>query len=100
MWRRPLRNGSGAAVRVLAKVEAGDWPRDDSPLSNAPHPAAIVMADEWTHAYPRSVAAFPLDWIKANKFWPSVSRIDNAWGDRHLICTCPPIEAYQDSAAE
>jgi glycine dehydrogenase len=84
----------------IAKVEAGDWPKEDSPLSNAPHPAAVVMADEWSHPYSRSEAGFPLDWVKANKFWPSVSRIDNAWGDRHLICTCPPLEAYEDSAAE
>ena len=53
-----------------------------------------VSSDDWSHAYSREQAAFPLPWVRDNKFWPSVSRIDNAWGDRHLYCTCPPLEDY------
>ncbi|MFV8753456.1 aminomethyl-transferring glycine dehydrogenase [Nannocystaceae bacterium ST9] len=84
----------------IAKVERGEWPRGDNPLEHAPHPAAVVMADEWKHAYTREQAAFPLAWVRDAKFWPAVARIDNTWGDRHLVCTCPPIEAYESEAAE
>ncbi len=73
----------------------GRQPRADNLLKNAPHTAASVIATEWTRPYAREQAAFPTAWVKANKFWPSVSRIDEAYGDRHLICTCPPIENYQ-----
>ncbi|MBW2543196.1 MAG: hypothetical protein JRF15_14015, partial [Deltaproteobacteria bacterium] len=55
-----------------------------------------VSADEWDHAYSRERAAYPLDWVRAHKFWPAVGRIDNAYGDRHLICTCPPLEELVD----
>ena len=77
-----------------AKVERGEWPKDDNPLVNAPHTAAETMADTWSHAYPRSVAAFP-DGNKdfAAKYWPPVSRVDNVGGDRNLVCACPPMEA-------
>jgi glycine dehydrogenase len=78
----------------IAKVEAGEWPRDDNPLKNAPHTSAVVMAEMWSHPYSREVAAFPASWVRAHKYWPTVSRIDNAWGDRNLVCSCPPIEAY------
>lgn len=77
-----------------AKVERGEWPKDDNPLVNAPHTAAETMADTWSHAYPRSVAAFPdgkADF--AAKYWPPVSRVDNVGGDRNLVCACPPVEA-------
>ncbi len=77
-----------------AKVEKGEWPKDDNPLVNAPHTVAEVMADTWSHAYPRSVAAFPdgnADF--AAKYWPPVSRVDNVGGDRNLVCACPPVEA-------
>ena len=73
----------------------GRQPRADNLLKNAPHTADSVIATEWTRPYAREQAAFPTAWVKANKFWPSVSRIDEAYGDRHLICTCPPIENYQ-----
>ncbi|MDA3927438.1 MAG: hypothetical protein PF541_00640 [Prolixibacteraceae bacterium] len=54
----------------------------------------MVVTDDWNHAYPRSKAAFPLDWIRENKFWPMVTRVDDAYGDRNLVCTCAPIEDY------
>ncbi len=63
-------------------------------LKQAPHTAAVITADVWNYPYSRQQAAYPLDWVKENKFWPSVSRIDNAYGDRNLICTCEPIESY------
>ncbi len=76
------------------KVADGSWPKDDNPLVNAPHTAAEAMADEWAHAYSRSVAAFPAGEADfAAKYWPPVSRIDNVGGDRNLVCACPPVEA-------
>jgi len=69
----------------IAKVERGEWPQDNNPLVHAPHTAAVVMADTWDRPYSREVAAFPADWVKQAKFWPSVSRVDNVYGDRHLV---------------
>ncbi len=80
----------------IRDIEEGRSDRADNPLHNAPHTAAMVTASEWTHPYSREQAAFPVPWTRESKFWPSVGRIDNAWGDRHLICTCPPIESYED----
>ena len=83
------------AIRAeIAAVESGQLPRDDNPLRNAPHTAQDVTATEWERAYPREQAAYPLAWVREGKFWPSVGRIDNAWGDRNLICTCPPMDEY------
>ena len=79
----------------IRKVEKGEWPRNDNPLVNAPHTAEEVTATEWKHAYPREVATFPVASLKGDKYWPPVGRIDNAAGDRNLVCTCPPVEAYQ-----
>ncbi|MBK5255130.1 MAG: hypothetical protein JJE39_03780 [Vicinamibacteria bacterium] len=66
----------------------------DNPLKNSPHTAAMVTADAWSHPYTREEAAFPAPWISEKKFWPHVARIDNAYGDRNLVCLCPPIEEY------
>ncbi|MEX2048408.1 MAG: aminomethyl-transferring glycine dehydrogenase, partial [Gemmatimonadota bacterium] len=66
----------------------------DNVLKNAPHTAAMVTADEWTHRYSRSDAAYPAPWTREHKFWPSVRRVDNAYGDRNLVCACPPVEEY------
>jgi glycine dehydrogenase len=77
----------------LEKIRAGVWDRADNPLKNAPH-TALELAGEWQHPYSREEAAFPKPWLRAAKFWPPVKRIDNVAGDRQLICTCPPIEAY------
>lgn len=76
----------------MTAVENGEMHRTDNPLKNAPHTAACVSADNWPHAYPREVAAYPLPWLRNGKFWPSVRRVDNVYGDRNLFCTCAPME--------
>lgn len=78
------------------KVQTGEdgWTPDDNPLVNAPH-TAFVITGEWTHPYSREEAAFPLPYIKAHKFWPSVGRVDDVYGDKNLICACPSIENYE-----
>jgi glycine dehydrogenase len=73
-------------------VGAGDWPADDNPLARAPHPADDVAADEWTHPYSREQAAYPVLGLRTTKYWPPVSRIDGAYGDRNVFCTCPPLD--------
>ncbi len=78
----------------IRAVEEGKMPRDDNPLKHAPHTAEAIASGEWEHAYSRETAAFPAPWTRARKFWPPVRRINNAQGDRHLVCTCPPVEAY------
>ncbi|MCC7053740.1 MAG: aminomethyl-transferring glycine dehydrogenase [Gemmatimonadaceae bacterium] len=81
----------------IAQVERGELPRDDNPLKHAPHTASAVISDAWTHAYPREQAAFPTPHVRAAKFWPTVGRIESAFGDRNLVCTCPPMEAYAEA---
>ena len=78
----------------IAKIEKGDWPQDDNPLHNSPHTAKSLLASEWSHPYTREEAAYPLPYLREHKYWPHVGRIDNAHGDRNLICTCPPMEDY------
>jgi glycine dehydrogenase len=80
----------------IARVEAGEWAVEDSPLRHAPHPAADVAVDGWDRPYPRDEGAFPDSALRYDKYWPPVSRIDNAYGDRNVVCACPPIEAYED----
>jgi len=82
----------------IRAIEQGRADKADNPLKNAPHTAAEVMANEWTHAYSRQQAAFPLPWVAARKYWPPVKRVDNVHGDRHLVCTCAPLEAYAQAA--
>lgn len=79
----------------IRAVEAGQADAEDNVLINAPHTVAVVTADEWTHPYSRQQAAFPAPWSMTNKFWPAVGRVDNAYGDRNLQCSCPPMSAYQ-----
>ncbi len=76
-------------------VEEGKADRENNVLKHAPHTAAVITADEWDRPYSRQAAAFPLPYVKSSKFWPSVSRIDNAYGDRNLVCACLPTEAYE-----
>lgn len=71
----------------------------DNVLKNAPHTAKAAIADNWNHAYLREKAVYPLKWVKDNKFWPAVARLDNAYGDRNLVCACPPVENYQEEMA-
>src|SRR6185503_1954787 len=78
----------------IQDIAEGRQPRTNNLLKNAPHTAQVVTANEWTRPYSREQAAFPAPWVRDHKFWPSVSRIDEAYGDRHLVCTCPPIDAY------
>jgi len=86
-----------AMIQIKAEadaVAAGRWPADDNPLVNAPHTAVSLIAGEWTHAYTREEAAYPVPSLVAGKYWPPVRRIDQAYGDRNLVCACPPIEAF------
>jgi glycine dehydrogenase len=76
----------------IRAVESGTLDSDDNPLANAPHTAAEIAGDDWAHSYSRELAAFPAPWVRAHKYWPPVGRIDNAYGDRHLMCSCPPLE--------
>ncbi|MFO0670542.1 MAG: aminomethyl-transferring glycine dehydrogenase [Polyangiaceae bacterium] len=78
----------------IRKIENGVWPKDDNPLKHAPHTLEAVTTNEWKHPYSREEAAFPSPATRERKFWPHVGRINNALGDRNLVCTCPPIEAY------
>jgi glycine dehydrogenase len=78
-------------------VAGGTWSRTDNPLKHAPHTLEAVVADSWSHAYPRERAAFPLPWVRERKFWPAVGRVDNALGDRNLVCSCPPMEEYAEA---
>jgi glycine dehydrogenase len=78
----------------IADIASGVLPRDDNPLKRAPHTLESVLADGWDRAYSRERAAFPLPWVRARKFWPAVGRVDSAYGDRNLVCACPPVEEY------
>jgi glycine dehydrogenase len=78
------------------KVESGEWTLENNPLHHAPHTLADITDANWDRAYSISEAVFPVDSVKINKFWPTVNRIDDVYGDRNLICSCPPVESYQD----
>ncbi|MGM0984518.1 MAG: aminomethyl-transferring glycine dehydrogenase [Pseudomonadota bacterium] len=80
----------------IGRVEAGDWPADDNPLVNAPHTMADLMDDGWARPYSRELGAFPSEAVKAAKVWPAVNRVDNVFGDRQLICSCPSIDEYRE----
>lgn len=79
----------------VKKITSGAWDQSDNPLKNAPHTMQMVCADEWPHGYSRQVAAFPATWSQDNKFWPFVRRVDDAYGDRNLVCACPPMSEYE-----
>ncbi len=80
----------------MKAIESGAMDRANNPLKRAPHTAAAVTADTWNRPYSRQTAAFPAPWLRARKFWPAVARIDNVYGDRNLVCSCPPIEAFME----
>jgi len=86
------------AIRVEAdRVGSGEWPNDDNPLVNAPHTAAMVTSDTWSHPYPRELAAHPAGpETGVDKYWPPVRRVDGAYGDRNLVCSCPPVSELAD----
>ena len=81
----------------IREIETGVADMQQNVLKNAPHTAGIVTADEWNYPYTRTQAAYPLNFVKENKFWPPVSRVDNAYGDRNLVCSCLPLEAYAET---
>ena len=84
------------AIRAeIAQIESGARDREDNVLKNAPHTAEALLADEWTHGYSRREAAYPVESLKVGKYWPPVARVDNAYGDRNLVCACLPVSAYE-----
>lgn len=84
----------------IRAVEEGKLDREDNPLKHAPHTATAVSASEWTHAYPRELAAFPLPSLKLQKYWPPVARVDNVYGDKNVMCACIPVDAYKEEETE
>jgi len=86
--------------KEIKEVEDGIADKDNNVLKNAPHPYQAVVADEWHYPYSREKAAFPAEYVRDNKFWPSVGRVDNAYGDRNLVCSCLPVEAYQEEEGQ
>ena len=97
--KRELDQFCDAMISIKKEIEEiinGNLDQVDNPLTNAPHTAKVVTNDNWTHSYSRSQAAYPAKWLEEFKYWPSVGRIDNAYGDRNLICSCPPIEEYNN----
>ncbi|WP_066964950.1 aminomethyl-transferring glycine dehydrogenase [Microbulbifer sp. Q7] len=80
----------------IARVERGEWPLDSNPLVNAPHTAEVLAVEPWNHAYSRAEAVFPLDSLRQRKYWPPVGRVDNVYGDKNLICACPPMTDYAE----
>lgn len=83
----------------ISEVENGTMDKTDNPLKNAPHTSAVITSDTWAHPYSRKKAAFPLPYVSEYKFWPSVGRVNDTYGDRTLVCSCPPIEAYAEAEA-
>jgi len=86
--------------KEIDEIELGLSDKVDNVLKNAPHTAASLITDEWNHKYSRQKAAYPMDWSKTNKFWPTVGRVNNTFGDRNLICSCPAVEEYEEQHAE
>ena len=87
-----------AMISIRAEIDAvaaGDVDVEESVLRRSPHPAEDLLADEWNRPYARATAAYPAEHLRQDKYWPPVGRIDNAFGDRHLVCSCPPMEAYE-----
>jgi glycine dehydrogenase len=88
-----------AMNRIAEEIElvrSGEWDSLDNPLKNAPHPSGTLLSDQWDRGYSRELAAFPVAWVKDWKYWPPVSRIDNVFGDRNLVCTCEGMGAYEE----
>jgi glycine dehydrogenase len=89
------------AIRAeIREVEKGQADKRDNVLKNAPHTATVVLAEAWSRPYSREKAVFPLAWVRSNKFWPTVGRVDNAYGDRNLVCNCVPIDEYAANTEE
>src|SRR5207237_2983909 len=84
----------------IREIESGAADRQDNVLKNAPHPVGRVTSTTWTHPYTREQAAFPAPWSEDFKFWPAVARVEGAYGDRNLVCSCPPTDAYAEVEAK
>ena len=80
------------------EIHDGVADKDSNVLKNAPHTDSATISDNWNFPYPREKAAFPLNWVRDNKFWPSISRVDDAFGDRNLVCTCAPLDSYRNES--
>ena len=97
--RKELDRLCDALIAIKAEMETianGDWPEDDNPLKNAPHTSQRVVSDNWSHPYSREIAAFPAAWVFEYKYWPTVARVDNVYGDRNLVCSCLPMSDYAE----
>ena len=97
--KREMDRFCNAMISIRQEIQDvidGTMDTNDNPLKNAPHTASVVTGDEWKHSYSRQIAAYPAPWLKEHKYWPTVGRIDNAFGDRNLVCTCPPIDSYEN----
>jgi glycine dehydrogenase len=79
----------------IREIEAGKAPRDRNVLKGAPHTAEVLTADAWDRPYSRERAAWPAKWVRERKFWPAVGRLNNVYGDKNLVCSCPPLESYE-----
>jgi len=86
-----------AMISIKKEIDSVSKEDDNNVLKNAPHTLAMITANEWDFPYSRETAAFPIDYVKENKFWPSVRRVNDAYGDRNLVCSCTPIEAYMEA---
>jgi len=82
----------------IKAVEKGEQPRANNVLLNAPHPMVDLLREDWDRSYSREEAAFPLAWLRGRKFWPSVGRLDDSYGDLNLFCTCDPVQGEEDGA--
>jgi glycine dehydrogenase len=80
--------------KEISEIESGAQPRDNNVLTNAPHTAEVLLAAEWSRPYSRDKAAFPMPWLRLDKYWPPVGRLNNVLGDRQFVCACPPIDSY------
>ena len=88
-----------AMIRIrneIKEIETGTQPRENNILKNAPHPIEVLVGNEWDRPYSREYAAYPMPDLRKRKFFPTVSRVDDTYGDRNLICSCPPIEDYEE----
>ena len=90
-WGHLMRCASIA--QEINKISEGIWSKEDNPIINSPHTAEMITNNDWNHCYSREEAVFPLVAVQNNKYWPPVGRINNAFGDKNLFCSCPPIES-------
>ena len=83
----------------IDKIKSGKFDKEDNPIKNAPHTDSELASDIWQHKYTRHEAAYPAKFLKANKFWPPVARVDNVYGDKNIFCTCPSMDEFKEDAA-